>query len=144
MAVLHAKGLDYESNMRSISKGSLRMHVCILCVLLPSIAVALTFMLPSPGEFKTEDVVAINPRGQAPTFRDGEVIVNESMAAMQYLEEAYPEVPLLPKSVPERAVVYQRMHEAIALQTALTPLFHMGMGGSGDDDAQKVCLARPA
>lgn len=90
------------------------------------------------GDFKTEEVLAINPRGQAPTFRDGDVIVNESMAAMQYLDEAYPDVPLLPKNAAERAVVYQKMHEAITLQTSLTPLFHMGMGAQGDDEAQKV------
>ena len=68
------------------------------------------------------------------------MIVNESMAIMQYLEEAYPEVPLLPSSVAERAVVYQRMHESMALQTSLTPLFHMGMASQGDGDEKKVRL----
>lgn len=70
------------------------------------------------------------------------MIVNESMAIMQYLEEAYPEVPLLPSSVAERAVVYQRMHESMALQTSLTPLFHMGMASQGDGDEKKVRLQR--
>eukprot|EP00892_Ulva_mutabilis_P003972 jgi/Ulvmu1/1947/UM012_0108.1 len=110
MAVLHAKSLPYDSKMRSISK----------------------------GDFKTEEVLAINPRGQAPTFHDGDVVVNESMAIMQYLEEAYPETPLLPTSVAERATVYQRMHEAMVLQASLTPLFHMGMASQDGGDEKKA------
>ena len=31
----------------------------------------------------------LNPRGQLPTFKDGDVVVNESLAAILYLEEAY-------------------------------------------------------
>jgi hypothetical protein len=40
----------------------------------------------SSGELKTPEVFAINPRGQAPSFKDGDVIANESLAALLYLQ----------------------------------------------------------
>ena len=46
---------------------------------------------------KTPEVLKLNPRGQVPVFKDGDVLVNESLAAIQYLEEAYPEPCLMTK-----------------------------------------------
>ena len=39
----------------------------------------------------------MNPRGQVPVLKDGDTIVSESLAALQYLEQAYPEPCLVPK-----------------------------------------------
>lgn len=39
----------------------------------------------------------MNPRGQLPVLKDGIAIVNESLAALQYLDQAYPEPCLVPK-----------------------------------------------
>ncbi len=49
--------------------------------------------------------MALNPRGQVPTLVDGDIIVGESLAALLYLDDAYPEHPLLPSSKKERALV---------------------------------------
>ena len=57
------------------------------------------------GEHKGPEVMAVNPRGQVPTLVDGEVIVCESVAALLYLEDAYPEHRLLPNDRKERAAV---------------------------------------
>ena len=46
---------------------------------------------------KTPEVLKLNPRGQVPVFKDGDVVINESLAAIQYLEEAYPEPCLMTK-----------------------------------------------
>lgn len=46
---------------------------------------------------KTSEVLTMNPRGQVPVLRDGNTIVNESLAALQYLEKVYPEPCLVPK-----------------------------------------------
>lgn len=83
-------------------------------------------------ELKSDEVLAINPRGQAPTFKDGDVIVKESMALMQYVEEAYPEPPLLPHAADKvkRALAYQRFHETSTLYSALGPLFIAKMTGA--------------
>ena len=50
--------------------------------------------------------MAINPRGQLPSFKDGNIVVNDSMAAIIYLAETYDSgTQLLPKDPAERAVV---------------------------------------
>ena len=58
-------------------------------------------------EHKGPEIMALNPRGQVPTLVDGDIIVGESLAALLYLDDAYPEHPLLPSSKKERALVSQ-------------------------------------
>lgn len=82
--------------------------------------------------------MAINPRGQVPTFKDGEIIVNDSMAIMQYIEETYPDPPLLPRDKAARALAYQRFHEAALLYDAIQPLFYDKMVGQVNTDLEKV------
>lgn len=66
----------------------------------------------SEKEHKGSDVMAINPRGQLPTFKDGDVTVNESGAICMYLEEKFNDRnKLFPSDVGKRAEVYQRMFE---------------------------------
>ena len=51
-------------------------------------------------------VLALNPRGQLPAFQDGDVIVNDSVAAILYLEEAYDSgTQLMPADVKAKAKV---------------------------------------
>lgn len=90
------------------------------------------------GELKSPEVLAINPRGQVPTFKDGDIVVNESMALLQYVEETYPETPLLPSDKARRALAYQRWHETAALYGAIQPLFFAKMVGKVNTDAEKV------
>ena len=56
-------------------------------------------------EHKCDELLAINPRGQVPTFKDGEAIVNESAGIVTYLENQYPEKPLLPSDPTAKAMV---------------------------------------
>ena len=56
-------------------------------------------------EHKAPEYLAINPRGQLPSLVDGDIVVCESLAALLYLDEAYPEHPLLPSERKERALV---------------------------------------
>jgi maleylacetoacetate isomerase/maleylpyruvate isomerase len=46
-----------------------------------------------------------NPQMLIPFFEDGDVAINQSMAILEYLEEAYPEVALLPAKNPLRSRV---------------------------------------
>ncbi|KAK7480655.1 hypothetical protein BaRGS_00028127 [Batillaria attramentaria] len=75
----------------------------------------------SNKEHKGEEVMKLNPRGQVPTFRDGDVVVNESNAICDYLEFKYGEqgTRLLPTDPAKRALVLQRMHEVQNLHKAL-------------------------
>lgn len=49
------------------------------------------------------DYLAVNPQGLVPTLVDGEVVVGQSLAILNYLEEAYPEPPILPADLAGRA-----------------------------------------
>ena len=56
-------------------------------------------------EHKDPEYLAVNPRGQMPTLIDGDIVVCESLAALFYLEDAYPHHPLMPGNRMDRAVV---------------------------------------
>ena len=51
----------------------------------------------------TADYLAVNPQGLVPTLEDGGLTLIQSLAIIEYLEETYPEPPLLPKSAADRA-----------------------------------------
>jgi len=59
------------------------------------------------GEQFADAFRALNPQGLVPVLIDGDVRISQSLAIMEYLEEAYPEVPLLPKAPGDRAFVRQ-------------------------------------
>ena len=52
---------------------------------------------------------ALNPFGQVPVLEDGEVVIYESLAILEYLEERHPAPPLLPADAPGRARARQLM-----------------------------------
>ncbi|KAK9958220.1 hypothetical protein ABG768_012394 [Culter alburnus] len=69
-------------------------------------------------EHQSAEVKALNPRAQLPTFKHGDLIVNESFAACLYLESAFKSqgTRLIPDDPAEQALVYQRMFETNNLQ----------------------------
>jgi len=52
---------------------------------------------------KHPDVLAANPKGQVPVLVDGALSLFDSTLIFEYLEEAYPDPPLMPKSPAARA-----------------------------------------
>lgn len=64
------------------------------------------------GELKTPTYLAINPRGRVPALVDDGVILCESAPIVEYLEERFPERPLLPSSAPARAAARRIVGEA--------------------------------
>lgn len=52
---------------------------------------------------KIADLAAVNPRVEIPAIIDGDVEIFDSKVILQYLEEKYPEVPLMPKDPKDRA-----------------------------------------
>ena len=53
---------------------------------------------------KPEALLRANPRGLVPVLVDGELAIPDSTVIGEYLEERYPQVPLLPKDPVERAI----------------------------------------
>ncbi len=57
------------------------------------------------GEQHGEEFRAINPQGVIPVLRDGQRVIRQSMAIMEYLDETWPQHPLLPATSRDRARV---------------------------------------
>ncbi|XP_019206139.1 glutathione S-transferase A isoform X3 [Oreochromis niloticus] len=69
------------------------------------------------GEHKSKEVMEINPRGQLPAFKCGDVPLNESCAACFHLECKYKSqgTKLIPDCEDEKALILQRVFEVNAL-----------------------------
>jgi maleylpyruvate isomerase len=57
------------------------------------------------GEHLQAPYTAINPQALVPALEDGGKILTQSLAIIEYLEEKYPNPPLLPKDPADRAIV---------------------------------------
>jgi len=62
---------------------------------------------PGVSEHKSERYTSLNPQGRVPFLIDGEVSLSQSPAILEYLEENYVDVNLLPSDIDERARVRQ-------------------------------------
>lgn len=57
------------------------------------------------GEQRSAAYKAINPQALVPALDDGGKILTQSLAIIEYLEERYPQPPLLPRDPADKAVV---------------------------------------
>jgi maleylacetoacetate isomerase len=90
---LNLKGLEYESLSRHLTRGG--------------------------GEHRHSDYLAVNPQGLIPLLSDGQTMIAQSLAIIEYLEETHPEPPLLPRAPAERARVRSL---ALAIACDIHPL----------------------
>ena len=60
-------------------------------------------LVRSGGEQHLEAFRRRNPQGLVPCLVDGGVVLTQSLAIIEYLEERYPEPPLLPETAAQRA-----------------------------------------
>jgi maleylpyruvate isomerase len=65
------------------------------------------------NEQRDGDYLKLNPMGTVPTLIDGDIVVDQSLAIVEYLEETHPEPALLPQRPADRARV-----RAIAMDIA--------------------------
>jgi maleylacetoacetate isomerase len=75
--VLNLKGLDYEIISKRLRQ----------------------------GEHRTSDYLDMNPQGLVPSLDDGSVVLSQSLAIIEYLEERFPSPRLLPADPVSRAQV---------------------------------------
>jgi glutathione S-transferase len=88
------------------------------------------------GEHKRPEHLALNPNGSVPTLVDGDFVLTESRAIMQYLASKKPEAGLLPRDELARADVtrwqfwdsshFSPQLGTLAFQKLLKPMFGMG------------------
>jgi maleylpyruvate isomerase len=57
------------------------------------------------GEQREPSYLAINPQGLVPTLQDGDAVITQSLAIIEWLDETHPAPPLLPKDPLRRAHV---------------------------------------
>jgi len=62
----------------------------------------------SKQEHKSQDMLALNPRGRVPVLKDGEYVCFESLAILYYLDLKYPQPPLFGHT-PEEAGTIMRV-----------------------------------
>jgi len=87
--VLNHKGLDYEQVPIHLRRGG--------------------------GEQLSPEYKAVNPHGLVPTLEEGGRYLTQSLAIIEYLEERFPKLPLLPEDSVDRATV-RAMALAIACE----------------------------
>jgi glutathione S-transferase len=95
------------------------------------------------GEHKKPEYLAKNPNGAVPTLVDGDFVLTESRAIMQYLAAKKPESRLLPSDEAERADVtrwqfwdashFSPNSATIAFERMLKPML-----GLGEPDQTKI------
>lgn len=93
------------------------------------------------GEQRMDDYKGLNPSAGVPTLIDGDFKLTQSPAILEYLEEEYPENPLMPTDKQARACVRQM---AMVIATDIHPLNNLkvwkGYIGKklGVDEAQQM------
>jgi len=95
------------------------------------------------GEHKKPEYLALNPNGAVPTLVDGDFVLTESRAIMQYFASKRPESGLLPKDEQGRADVtrwrfwdsshFSPQVGTLVFQKMLKPMF-----GMGEPDGAKI------
>jgi glutathione S-transferase len=111
MLTLELKGLTYESKLLEFSK----------------------------GDHKAPAYLRLNPRGKVPTLKDGDFVLNESLAIMSYLDRKYPEPPLCGKTPEQtgliwRALVECESYSVTAADKVVRPIFF----GRGLDKVEEI------
>ncbi|GLT60085.1 hypothetical protein SLA2020_328690 [Shorea laevis] len=76
------------------------------------------------GEQFSPEFTELNPIGYVPVLVDGDVLVCDSFAILMYLEEKYPEHPLLPSNLNKRAINYQA---ANVVSSSIQPLLNLAV-----------------
>ncbi len=86
------------------STASYRVRIALGLKGLDFQAIPVNLLVPRGGANRQPQYLAINPQGRVPALRtdDGEVLV-QSLAIVEYLDERYPQVPLLSRELATRA-----------------------------------------
>ena len=97
--------MDLYTYYRSTS--SYRVRIALALKGLDYTALPVNLIAPSGGEHRQPAYLAINPQGRVPALRtdDGELLI-QSPAIIEYLEERYPQLPLLPEDLAARGQMH--------------------------------------
>ncbi len=93
------------------------------------------------GELKKPTYLAINPHGKVPAVVDEGFALWEASTIVEYLEERYPDFPVFPSTIRDRAIVRRLSAEAYSyLYPAVRRLMELTLL-NGDGDSDPVALS---
>ena len=122
-----------------------KVHLALEHKALPYERKVLSF---SAGDTRKPEFVALNPRHRVPTIVDGDFVLYESSAIVEYLEDAYPGrgAPLFPATVRERALVRRLICEIDNYtDKAFEPVLEQAFWTKPEErDAAKLAAGRQA
>jgi glutathione S-transferase len=102
----------------------------------------------SAGDTRKPEFIALNPRHQVPTLVDGDFVLYESNAIVEYLDEAYPGrgAPLFPGDARSRAIARRLILEVDNYYAkAADPLLDQAFWKKPEErDATKIAEGRKA
>lgn len=94
------------------------------------------------GEQKSDEFLAVNPRGQVPVLTDGDVTVCETLAILSYLDARVPTPPLFGKTPVETARVWQIVSECDGnLRGPVGDISRPVFRGKGAEFADRIAAA---
>ncbi|XP_015891145.3 glutathione S-transferase zeta class [Ziziphus jujuba] len=76
------------------------------------------------GEQFSPEFRKLNPIGYVPVLVDGDVVISDSFAILLYLDEKYPQRPLLPTDIRKKAINYQA---ANIVSSSIQPLQNLAI-----------------
>lgn len=86
------------------STASYRVRIALALKGLEFQAIPVNLLVPKGGANRQPEYLEINPQGRVPALRtDGGDLLIQSLAIIEYLEERYPQVPLLSEDLASRA-----------------------------------------
>ena len=122
-----------------------RVHLALEHKALPHERRVLSF---SQKDNKKAEYLSLNPRGKVPALTDGDVVLYESSAIVEYLDDAYPGCgqPLFPGNASRRALQRRAILETDDyLEKAAEPLWQQAFERKPDErDAVALERARDA
>lgn len=96
-------------------------------------------------EHKAPAYLALNPRGEVPTLKHGDVVLTESIAIMVYLDRLSPEPPLFDGDAARSAAIWRWVSiAAYHLEPLLSRIVGPIFGQSVDRDAEDMQTAARA
>jgi maleylacetoacetate isomerase len=99
-AVQEGRPMKLYSHFRSSASHRVRIALALKGLAYETMPIVLR-----RGDQHQPAYVGLNPQSLVPTLVDGEVVIPQSLAIIEYLEETHPAPPLLPRAPADRARV---------------------------------------
>ena len=95
--------------------------------------------LPPPGGYGSPEYKALIPSGNLPAMIHGDLTLADSEAIAEYIEEAFPDVPMLPNSISLRAKAREksRLHDT-RLEPSVRAIYPQVAYATRDAEAVKA------